>query len=106
MKRPMSRTHTRNGSMSSNVAHSASFTPGHWTAAASTSDPAAQDQLKLLRKQLAYKESEYNKDKAIWVQNYELVSHQLSETREQLEKQKTYYLQIISTLKLSYSPVK
>ena len=33
-----------------------------------------------------HKEAEFNKDKAIWVQKYELANSELIETRERLEK--------------------
>jgi len=55
---------------------------------------------------MSYKEKEFDKDKAVWIQKYELCSHELNETREQLESQKLHYLQIIASLKLSCSPVK
>ena len=55
---------------------------------------------------MQFKEAEFSKDKALWIQKHELCSDELMETRERLETQKLYYLQIISSLKLSYSPVK
>jgi hypothetical protein len=64
------------------------------------------DQIRQLKKHMHFKENEFHKDKAVWVQNYELSSEGLKETRERLESQKLYYLRIISSLKLSYSPMK
>lgn len=74
--------------------------------APSSENKFAAEQVRNLRKALHYKELEYNKDKAVWVQNYELVSKELQETREQLEAQKKNFLQIIGSLKLTNSPNK
>jgi hypothetical protein len=57
-----------------------------------------------MKKQFQFKEAEFTKDKALWIQKYELTNLDLNETRERLEQQKNYYLQIISTLKLTNSP--
>lgn len=46
-----------------------------------------QDQIRQLKKHMHYKENEFNKDKAVWIQKYELCGRGLSETREQLESQ-------------------
>ena len=40
------------------------------------------------------------KDKAIWVQKYELVEGELAETRDRLEKQKRYYLKLVGSMSL------
>lgn len=69
-------------------------------------DRCTQEQIRNLQKQLKFRDQEYNKDKAIWCQRHELVSQQLKETEEQMEMQKLYYLQIISSLKLTSSPMK
>lgn len=55
---------------------------------------------------MQYKEHEFDKDKSLWIQKYELSSRELNETRQQLETQKLYYLQIIASLKFSSSPLK
>lgn len=65
-----------------------------------------QDQIRQMKKHMQYKEHEFDKDKSIWIQKYELSQKELSETRQQLETQKLYYLQIIASLKFSGSPLK
>ena len=65
-----------------------------------------QDQMRQLKKLMWHKENEFSKDKAIWVQRNELLTTELEETRERLESQKKYYLQMITQLKLTNSPMK
>ena len=52
------------------------------------------------------KENDYNKDKAIWVQKYEFAEKELREAEERLDSQKRFYVNIISVLKQSNSPIK
>jgi len=50
------------------------------------------DQIRQLKKLMFHKESEFNKDKAVWIQKYEMANMDLIETRERMDKQKNHYL--------------
>ena len=56
---------------------------------------------------MQHKEQEFSKDKALWIQKYELCDKELIETRSRMENQKKYYLGLIDSLKqMNSSPIK
>ena len=66
-----------------------------------------QDQIRQMKKMMQHKEQEFSKDKALWIQKYELSDRELIDTRSRMENQKKYYLGLIDSLKqMNCSPIK